>query len=422
MRISLIAVGSMGDVRPLSMLGRELVKRGHDVSLYAFSALAPFAEDTGMAFHALPGDAALFIGSVIRPGANPLTYLRRMLSSLQGVIDPLLSAMYDAFLQADVVVCSFFGATPYAMADKAGVPLFQINYSPLEPTGQYCVPVMPSLPFGAACNRALYALAYRMIGRLERRVAHPWCEQNGITKRPAGSAPNYMLESGSVQVLYAFSEVVVPRPPDWSQAVHQLGFFTEEIVTFTPSDRLRAFLEDGERPVYIGFGSMNTGDADVLLRIVLRALSATGQRAVLSKGWGGISCGALPKHVYSIEEFVPHSWLFSQVSAVVHHGGAGTTSAGLLAGAPTLVIPFGSDQFFWGERVHAMGCGPAPLSRRHLTARRLAQRLNTLCNTPLYREKAQEAAALLARENGVQAAADCIVAAYQSKEITASGG
>lgn len=408
MRISLLAIGSTGDVRPMALLGRELALRGHQVTLSAFAALSPLAAEAGISFKPLPGDAALFIGSIIKPGANPLTYLRRLIASLHDVLELMLDAMYAEFLCADIVVTTFFGATPYAMAEKAGVPLYQVHFSPLDPTGLYCLPVMRSLPLGRAFNLFLYHLAFRMIGRVEKRYAHPWCARNGLPRRRGGARPDYRIGDGEVSVLYAFSEHIVPRAPEWGSAIRQVGCFQEPSPAFDPPEALQAFLDAGEPPLYIGFGSMTSGDADECLRTILGALKRTGLRAVLSAGWSAINSAEFPDTVYCIREFVPHNWLFSRVRAVVHHGGAGTTAAGLLAGAPTLVVPFGSDQFFWGERVHALGCGPKPLARSRLSARALSGRLAQLVSQDAYRRNAEAMAARLQKEQGVRLAADII--------------
>src|SRR5690606_19496179 len=114
----------------------------------------------------------------------------------------------------------------------------------------------------------------------------------------------------------------------------------------------------------------------------------TGQRGVLAKGWGGLAAADLPPDVAVVED-VPHDWLFPQVAAVVHHGGAGTTGAGLRAGRPTLICPFFGDQPFWGRRVAALGAGPRPIPQRRLTATRLAEAIRELVSSAEMRERAE---------------------------------
>jgi len=397
MRIALIAIGSTGDVQPMALLGRELMRRGHQVRLSAFSALEPLAARAGLSFCALPVNAEAYIGSVIRPGASPLSFLRRLTGVLRDTIEPTLDLMFEAFQGADAVVCTFCGSTPAAMAAKAGVPLFEIRYVPLDPTGTYSMPIMRGLPFGRACNRAVYRLGFRMIAEIERRYVHPWCSRNGIATAGSQSAAT---------LFYAFSGHVVPRAPGWGEAIRQVGFFLDETETFAPPAALRTFLDAGDAPLYIGFGSMTSGDAGNTLRAVLDALSRTKLRAVLAPGWSGMDTALFPENVYCQKEFIPHGWLFERMRAVVHHGGAGTTASSLRAGVPALIVPFGGDQFFWSERVRALGCGPRPLPRARLTGRALAKRLEALVATDVYFENAARVGAALREESGIRLAAE----------------
>lgn len=116
------------------------------------------------------------------------------------------------------------------------------------------------------------------------------------------------------------------------------GFFFRDPPDYTPSKELAEFLQSGDRPVYIGFGSIVVDDPDRLMTIVLRAVRILGIRAIISKGWSELR-GEEDSNVFYIGD-CPHEWLFQQVSAVVHHGGAGTTACGLLNGKPTVVVPF----------------------------------------------------------------------------------
>lgn len=408
MRIGLIAVGSTGDVQPMVVLGKTIAARGHCVTVTAFEALRPLVVEAGLGFHAIPGDAQRYIGDIIQPGACPLTFLKRMEKALGGALDPLISALYDACLNMDAVVTTFFGSTVYAFADHLGIPLIQSNYCLTDLTGDACLPMMRQPKLGAAFNRATYKLAYRMIGMLEKRYAHPFCRRMNIPVRSMKKGPDYHVRNASVPVLYAFSEHIVPRPPEWGENIHIVGFWEEIVDAYTPSAELSAFLAAGETPIYIGFGSMNSGDMGSALRIVLRALSHTGARAVLSAGWGVQDGVAIPDSVHMLREYVPHQWLFSQVRAVVHHGGAGTTASGLMAGKPSLIVPFGSDQFFWANHVHRLGCGPKPLPRTKLGARSFQKALEDLLQTPDYADNAAYVKQMLARENGLDAAADWI--------------
>jgi sterol 3beta-glucosyltransferase len=175
-----------------------------------------------------------------------------------------------------------------------------------------------------------------------------------------------------VPVLYSFSRHVLPPPADWPGQIHVTGYWVlDESPNWQPPPALLKFLETGPPPVFIGFGSMSGRDPARTTRLVLEALAKTSQRGLLVTGWGGLETEKLPEDVFKVEN-APYDWLFPRMAAVAHHGGAGTTAAGLQAGKPTVICPFVADQPFWGQRVAALGAGPPQIPQRKLTADNLA--------------------------------------------------
>jgi sterol 3beta-glucosyltransferase len=133
---------------------------------------------------------------------------------------------------------------------------------------------------------------------------------------------------------------------------------------------------------------------------VVGAVEKAGLRAVIATGWGGLEVGSVPDGVHVVEA-VPHAWLFPRTIGVVHHGGAGTTAAGLLAARPTLVCPVRGDQGFWAQRLRDLGAGPAPLPVRRLDVDELAERLRMLGREVSYRRRALAVSEQLWLEDGV---------------------
>lgn len=166
----------------------------------------------------------------------------------------------------------------------------------------------------------------------------------------------------------------MPKPPDWGPEIDIAGFvFLELASSYKPPEDLVKFLEAGERPVYIGFGSIVVDDPNKFTQLIFEAVKMAGVRALVNKGWGGLGGGDTPDNIYMLED-TPHDWLFPRVEAVVHHGGAGTTAIGLKCGKPTMIVPFFGDQAFWGNmvanaRAGAFECTPY----KKLTAEKLAE-------------------------------------------------
>ena len=179
-------------------------------------------------------------------------------------------------------------------------------------------------------------------------------------------------------------------------------WFTEQATGWQPPPALERF-RCRTPPVYIGFGSMGFGGGrHQRTRILLNALIGGGHRVIVATGWGGLGLPAdeVPGALVHVTESIPHDWLFPRTSAVIHHGGAGTTIAGLRAGRPTLICPVVGDQSFWGHQVRRIGAGPAPIPQRRLTSQRLTPAVRGLADDPI-RRRARTLGTLIRSEDGI---------------------
>ncbi len=172
---------------------------------------------------------------------------------------------------------------------------------------------------------------------------------------------------------------MIPKPRDWGSNIDVAGFyFLPSNQDYAPPSELVAFIQNGSPPIYIGFGSIVVDDPDALTAVILEAIRLINVRAILCKGWASLGESAMTTRpdIFLVEE-CQHEWLFQQVSCVVHHGGAGTTAAGIAAGKPAVVVPFFGDQIFWGSMIHRVGAGPRPIPFTMLTASNLAKAIAT---------------------------------------------
>jgi len=200
---------------------------------------------------------------------------------------------------------------------------------------------------------------------------------------------------------------LIPKPRDWKSHISISGFyFLPHGGSFTPEPELKAFLAAGPPPVYIGFGSIVLDDPNAMTKLIFEAVKKTGQRALVSKGWGGFGADeiGIPEGVFMLGN-VPHDWLFQNVSCVVHHGGAGTTAAGIACGKPTIIVPFFGDQAFWGAMVARAGAGPKPIPHKDLTAGNLAEAIE-MALKPTTIAKAEEMAKSISHEKGTDTGAE----------------
>lgn len=210
-----------------------------------------------------------------------------------------------------------------------------------------------------------------------------------------------MLQRLKIPHKYCWSPSLIPEPKNLDSHLSISGFYFLNLASdYTPGPDLRAFLDAGPPPVYIGFGSIVLDNPNAMKELIFEATGKTGRRVLLSKGWGGICADELhvPDDVFMLGN-VPHDWLFKHVSCVVHHGGAGTTAVGISAGRPTLVIPFFGDQPFWGAMVARAGAGPNPTPHKQLTADNLADTIE-FCLKPETQERAKELSSKMKSERG----------------------
>ncbi|MCJ7549053.1 MAG: glycosyltransferase, partial [Anaerolineae bacterium] len=314
----------------------------------------------------------------------------------------------DACRDVDLLLAGIGGLfTALAVAEKLSLPLIQAHYIPFTPTRAYPSFLVPKLPpavkgaLGGAYNRISYGLARQMIWQ-GFRSADRMARSDVLHLPPAPLlGPFDAAATRDSPVLYGYSPCVIPRAPDWDSSIHVTGYwFLDSDTGWTPPDDLAAFLEAGPPPVFVGFGSMSSRKPEEAAALIVSALAHAERRAVLLSGWGGLRAAELPDTIMMVES-VPYDWLFPRVAAVVHHGGAGTTSAGLRAGVPSIVVPFFGDQPFWGQRIADLGVGPAPIPRRKLTADRLARAIRQAVTDDDMKQAAADLGRRIRAEDGV---------------------
>lgn len=405
MKVDILTIGTLGDVQPYIALGLGLKARGHDVTIATLAEFESQIVAYGLQHDVLRGDylgAAQNTEKGISASRNPLKLIKMYTEMVR---DTLLDERSSA-QGADLFIYNPAAFGGYHIAEKLGVPSFAAFPSPMySPTSAFPSPFFPFANLGPL-NKSSHHLFAKMSTSIYRKPINEW--RKDVLKLSPVKDEN-VLNGKPVTKLYAYSSAIVPVPDDWDESSVVTGYwFLDPPGDWKPPQDLVSFLQYGPPPVYVGFGSMFMGGGKQKTEVVLDALRISGQRGILSTGWGGLIGEKVPENVFVVDS-IPHKWLFRYVSCVVHHGGAGTTGSGLRAGKPTVICPFVGDQSFWGRRITTLGAGPAPIPQRKLTAENLAKAIQIAVTDEEIHRSTEALGEIIRAEDGVGNAVEFIM-------------
>jgi sterol 3beta-glucosyltransferase len=405
-RVALLTYGTRGDVEPFIALAEGLQRAGFTPRLAAPAVFEPLVQAHRVEFHPLPGNPARLAKDLV---ALAGTNWPRMVSTVSRFVAPLGAQVFrhaiECAADADLIVHSFLMTqTGHELARRHGIPSISAQMFPVfAPTSAFPAVISPDIP-GCGLYRRLTHVFVTQVFWQGSRILY-----NGVRREePALPTLSGWPFSGPRMsrpwIMFAFSRHVVPPPSDWSGVAEVTGYWPLGAhVGWKAPLGLERFLAAGPPPVYVGLGSGGEAAGAAWIDAAEAALAECGLRGLCDLGSSELTTDHLPETIYAVRD-IPHAWLFPRVAAVVHHGGAGTTGAGLAAGRPTIVVPTTSDQPFWGRRVHALGAGPRPIPIRRLTARGLAQAISVAVGDPAMRTRADELGKRIGTEDGISVA------------------
>jgi sterol 3beta-glucosyltransferase len=413
MRVAVLTVGSRGDVQPFVALARRLSDAGLGVVVATGTGFEGLVREQGLDYAPVRADFYRLVES--REGREILAGSpRRIGRVLRETVLPSVRAILDdgwaAVQGADAIVYHPKALAGPHLAERLELPCFAGLAVPLTPTRAFPAPGIATRNLGACLNRLSYSVL-RCATLPFRGVVNRWRrEVLGLGPRP-WLADEFVVRGRPVPILYAFSQELVPVPADWTAGNVVTGFWhLDGERAWTPPQELLDFLDRGPPPVYVGFGSMAGRRPELTTDVVIDALARAQQRGILATGWGGLAPSRLPESILKMDA-APHDWLFPRCAAVVHHGGAGTTAAGLRAGRPSLICPFAMDQPFWGRRVHDLGLGPKPIPQKSLRPESLAVAIREATTDDAMLARAGSMGTRLRAESGAERAAEAVLEA-----------
>jgi sterol 3beta-glucosyltransferase len=419
MKITIATVGTRGDVQPYIALGLGLQSAGHQVQIATDPLFHSFIENHGLGFAAVNADPRQAIQEDMRQiGGNPVRLLRWIDQQFTPLARQYFIEMRAAAQDSDAILVSALAFAAMHVAQALGIPSLGTYLYPITPTRAYPSMAASNLPNWLTKSGRVNWWSFHLYNLGFFRMMLPvvnQLRQEILDLEPIPWSYYTKIDLSDVPIIYGYSQHVLPKPADWGKNLHVTGYWFLPEDDYQPAVELMSFLETGSRPVYIGFGSMLDVEATHTTQIVLEALQVTGKRAVLHGGWSELGTQQLPENVLRVSD-VPHSWLFPRMAAVVHHGGAGTTAAGLRAGVPAVIVPNFADQPFWARHVHQLGASPAPIPRLELSASKLADTLQEATRNKEIEGTASQLGDEISAENGVSAAVNLIEDYLQEPE------
>ncbi|KAI8821802.1 uncharacterized protein EV422DRAFT_527053 [Fimicolochytrium jonesii] len=427
MSIVIQIVGSRGDVQPYLALAKELQTFGHRVRIATHDIFRKLIRDNGVEFFNIGGDSAELMAFMVENGGlipSVASIARGDVGKKRKAIAEILRGTWKSCVEKDdetgapfLAECIIANPPSFGhihCAEKLGIPLHMSFTMPWTPTGSFPHP-LTKIDHTDSVRRKWNKLSYTVVEQLTWSglgdLINAFRRDIGLTRELSMWQGTESLIELKVPYTYCWSPSLIAKPVDWGDHIDITGFYFLDLASnYTPPDDLTDFLRAGPPPIYIGFGSITGYDPTKLTKAILEGVKLSGVRAIISKGWAGLGKGSdatsQDKQTFFIGD-CPHDWLFKHVSAVCHHGGAGTLSAGLRCGKPTIVVPFFGDQFFWGAMVHRMKAGPKPIPAKHMNAEKLADAIRQALSPEMI-EVAQNIASQMQQENGVRAGVNAL--------------
>lgn len=419
MRIILNTFGSFGDIHPYMAIAMELKRRRHRPIIATMEVYREKIEGVGLEFAPVrpnfpqpkEQDAEL-IEKIMEPKTGP-RYL------MEGLVYPAVrdsyNDLYKAVAGADLLITHPAAPAGPLIGRKTGLPWISTVLAPFSFISAYDPPVPPYWQWtrhlrllGPAVMRFLLNLSK---SKYKSEPVTRFRDELGI---PDYGNPMFEGQHSPFRVLALFSKVFGQPQPDWPPQTEVTGFcfYDGHRETAVP-DELNRFLDNGPPPLVFTLGSSAVWVARDFFRESIEAAKRLGRRAVLLVGDERNLPSSLPEGMIALD-YVPYQALLPRASVVVHHGGVGTTSQGLLAGVPTLIVPFAFDQSDNAEHARRLGTSRI-LYRKNYFAPAVANELNELLRRPLYARKALEVSQQLNQEDGTGRAADLIEEALSGK-------
>jgi UDP:flavonoid glycosyltransferase YjiC (YdhE family) len=411
MRFALAIHGSRGDVEPVAAVGQALQRRGHDVRLAVPPNLVGLVESAGLAAVEYGTDSQELIDDDFVRNywkMQPLSFVRAFEEYVSRGWPEMSATLKSQADGADLVLTgTIYQGVAVNVAEYYDIPFAALHYFPSRANG-HLVPVVP-----APLVRSAISGVWWWYWRMTKNADDAQRRELGLPQAN-GSLSRRITQRGALEI-QAYDELCFPGlATEWHGQWPFVGALTLQLPT-AADEEVESWISGGKPPIYFGFGSMPVRSAADTVAMISAACAEVGERALICSGWAdyGHIAGS---HDVKVVRSVNHSAIFPLCRAVVHHGGAGTTAAGMRAGVPTLILWVTSDQPIWAAQVNRLKIGTGHRFSR-VTKKSLVADLRRILAPPYVARARAIASQMTTPAASVAAAADLLEEAAYLKPV-----
>jgi sterol 3beta-glucosyltransferase len=397
MKVTLLTLGTRGDVQPYVNLAKGLKNHGHEVVLSTGRNFESMAKQNGIDFAPVDADFQALINSEEGKAMmrNPFLARKHLVNIVQPMMVQAMNTFYKLAKESELVLYHVKSLGDF-YADQFPEKMVRANVVPaIEPTSEFPNPVFSSFGLPKSLNKLTYKLADLGMSMMNNAIRDFRSSQSLSTQFPK------RLKLPSV---YGISPAFLSKPKDYPANSYFTGFWQSASDQALPPE-IDDFISTG-KTIVVTFGSMPFDLKINPQQLLVNLSDALKINIVVVRGWGFEDISRLSQvSTIKIVDTAPFEKLFPKVRAVVHHGGVGTIAECLQAGIPFLscpvIFPMG-DQHFWGMRSFQLGCSPKPIPLKKLTSEFLIRKVDEMLGSHHMTRAAQYIASQLATENGVE--------------------
>ena len=392
MKFVLSSRGSRGDVNPIIEVAALLQKSDHEVSIRVPEMFKAYCEQLGLTPSLYPEDSQ----EVMQNMGSGFGSLKGAFDFFSRSAAQQFEFMLEEAKDADVLVTTINEVAAPTIAEYFQIPHYRVGFSPVLP-GNQAPPFMPWQNMPVFMNK----LGWKGLNRFSKTIINKFVNGKRIELGLKPVKDSNYYHTGNSHTLLAINPELAPPCKTWEKRYKYdyTGYCYGQIDGKIHAD-LQKFIDDGEAPVYIGFGSVHIENPKKFTDLIVQASEKAGCRTIVGAGWTGLGNGHLNSHVYCVGD-TNHGTLFPKLAGIVHHGGSGTTHTAARAGIPQFIVPQFYDQYYWGNSIFKKGIGPRAVVPKKMTVRTMENALAGFKNG-VYFDQAIQLSKLMKEEDGVK--------------------